>query len=45
MPCLKQLIEKQMSRNQNLQEKSYSKGMENKILTYKNDEFSEQITK
>ena len=43
MSCLKQLIEKQNTENQNLKDKNCSLQMKNKILTDKNVELLEQI--
>ena len=45
MSCLKQLIEKQNSENQNLQDKNCSLERENKILADKNTVLLEQIKK
>ena len=45
MSCLKQLIEKQNSENQSLQDKNCSLEIENKILADKNTELLEQIKK
>ena len=45
MSCLKQLIEKQNSENEKLQEKNCSLEKENKVLADKNTELLEQIKK
>ena len=45
MSCLKQLIEKQNSENQSLQDKNCSLEIENKFLADKNTELLEQIKK
>ena len=45
MSCLKQLIEKQNSENQSLQDKNCSLEKENETLADKNTELLEQIKK
>ena len=45
MSCLKQLIEKKNTDNQNLQNKNCSLEKENKVLADKNTELLEQIKK
>ena len=45
MSCFKQLVEKQNSENQNLQDKNCSLERENKILADKNAELLAQIKK